>query len=151
MLPFLSLYSLNTATDTFSNVFSLLLYVVVIAFTLNTFAHIYSVLLLETPVENYNAKYFDYLYFSIVTFTTLGFGDFTPSPESRMYAATQAVLGYIYLGILVGKIISVSTSKKSSFNNFEKTSNSKSKGEIKKQRITLYPGETVDWKHNGKN
>ena len=43
----------------------------------------------------------DCLYFSIVTFTTLGYGDFRPTPECRMFAATEAVLGYIYFGLTV--------------------------------------------------
>lgn len=43
----------------------------------------------------------DCLYFSIVTFTTLGYGDFRPTPQCRMFAATEAVLGYIYFGLTV--------------------------------------------------
>ena len=46
----------------------------------------------------------DVLYFSIVTWTTLGYGDFRPSPDTRMYAASQAVLGYFYMGILIAKL-----------------------------------------------
>ena len=42
------------------------------------------------------------LYFSIVTWTTLGYGDLRPSLDSRFYAAIEALLGYIYMGILVG-------------------------------------------------
>ena len=38
------------------------------------------------------------LYFSIVTFTTLGYGDFQPAPSVRLLASLQAVLGYIALG-----------------------------------------------------
>ena len=45
------------------------------------------------------------LYFSIVTFTTLGYGDFQPQPDMRLLAATQAILGYIYLGLVVGLLI----------------------------------------------
>jgi hypothetical protein len=42
------------------------------------------------------------LYFSIVTWTTLGYGDFSPPPEIRLVAATQAILGYIFFGTAVG-------------------------------------------------
>lgn len=42
------------------------------------------------------------LYFSIVTWTTLGYGDFTPPPELRLLAAIQALLGYVFFGISVG-------------------------------------------------
>ncbi len=44
----------------------------------------------------------DALYFSIVTFTTLGYGDLTPVDQFKIVAAGQAVLGYITLGIIVG-------------------------------------------------
>ena len=44
----------------------------------------------------------DGLYFSVVTWTTLGYGDFTPPPEIRLIAAMQALLGYGFFGIIVG-------------------------------------------------
>jgi len=43
----------------------------------------------------------DGLYFSVVTLTTLGYGDFQPKPALRLVAAGQAVLGYVYLGMIV--------------------------------------------------
>lgn len=46
----------------------------------------------------------DHYYFSAVTWTTLGYGDFRPSKDARVYAASQAVLGYLYMGILVAKL-----------------------------------------------
>jgi len=45
---------------------------------------------------------YDEIYFSVVTWTTLGYGDIEPSREVRMVAAGEALLGYIYLGLLVG-------------------------------------------------
>lgn len=44
----------------------------------------------------------DHLYFSIVTFSTLGYGDFTPSGNSRLFAAYEALIGNVHLGFLVG-------------------------------------------------
>ena len=44
----------------------------------------------------------DGLYFSVVTFTTLGYGDIQPSPDGRLLAACQALYGYLYLGLAVG-------------------------------------------------
>jgi len=41
-------------------------------------------------------------YFSIVTWTTLGYGDFSPSPEARLFAASEAILGYLFMGIFIG-------------------------------------------------
>ncbi len=43
----------------------------------------------------------DGLYFSIVTFTTLGYGDFQPRSDLRLYAALQSLMGYTVLGIMV--------------------------------------------------
>lgn len=43
----------------------------------------------------------DALYFSVVTSTTLGYGDFTPLGPGRPLAAIQALTGYIILGIIV--------------------------------------------------
>jgi hypothetical protein len=40
------------------------------------------------------------IYYSLVTFTTLGYGDFQPTPGARPIAALQAVTGYIILGVL---------------------------------------------------
>lgn len=45
------------------------------------------------------------IYFSIVTFTTLGYGDFQPNPALRLLAAIQALFGYLYLGLFVGAAI----------------------------------------------
>ncbi|WP_421785351.1 potassium channel family protein [Hyphobacterium sp.] len=41
------------------------------------------------------------VYFSIVTLTTLGYGDFTPLGDNRMAAASQALTGYVVLGMIV--------------------------------------------------
>ena len=49
----------------------------------------------------------DGLYFSIVTWTTLGYGDFQPKPELRLMAAAQAVFGYLFLGLIVGSVSSL--------------------------------------------
>ncbi len=42
------------------------------------------------------------LYFSMVTLTTLGYGDVTPASGIRLIAAIQALLGYLNLGLIVG-------------------------------------------------
>lgn len=53
---------------------------------------------------NTDVGFLDALYFSIVTFTTLGYGDFQPAPELRIVSALQALSGYIFLGLLIGFI-----------------------------------------------
>ena len=42
------------------------------------------------------------LYFSVVTWTSLGYGDFAPPADIRLLAAIQALLGYAFFGISVG-------------------------------------------------
>lgn len=42
------------------------------------------------------------LYFSVVTWTTLGYGDFTPPHALRLVAAGEALFGYVFFGMVVG-------------------------------------------------
>ena len=49
----------------------------------------------------------DALYFSIVTWTTLGYGDFQPVEDLRLFAAYQAFVGYVYMGVLAGVVVSI--------------------------------------------
>jgi len=49
-----------------------------------------------------NPGWFKYFYFSIVTFTTLGFGDVVPvSGLGEFIVATEVILGYVMLGGLI--------------------------------------------------
>jgi hypothetical protein len=41
------------------------------------------------------------IYFSVITWTTVGYGDFTPSPETRSCAALEALLGYVFMALLI--------------------------------------------------
>jgi hypothetical protein len=45
------------------------------------------------------------LYFSAVTFTTLGYGDFAPTPDARLIAAFEAFFGYLFLGTYAAAIV----------------------------------------------
>ena len=45
------------------------------------------------------------LYFSLITWTTLGYGDLRPPESLRLLAGSQAILGYISMGILVALIL----------------------------------------------
>jgi len=47
-----------------------------------------------------------FLYFSLVTLTTLGFGDITPLADgARVLTVLEAVLGQVYLTILVARLV----------------------------------------------
>lgn len=48
----------------------------------------------------------DLVYYSFATLTTLGYGDITPvSRSARMFAVTQAIVGQIYLTVLVARLV----------------------------------------------
>lgn len=54
----------------------------------------------------------DWLYFSFVTMTTLGYGDITPiSATARTIAYLQAVFGQFYIAILVAGLVSAYITK----------------------------------------
>lgn len=59
----------------------------------------------SVATANLDSRFLSGLYFSVVTFTTLGYGDFQPHPDLRLLAGFEAVLGYIYLGLTVGAAI----------------------------------------------
>ena len=50
-----------------------------------------------TPISFWTA-----LYFSVVTWTTIGYGDYSPAPALQLIAALEAAIGYVYLGLIVG-------------------------------------------------
>lgn len=49
--------------------------------------------------ETYSAEA---VYFSAVTFSTLGYGDISPCAPQRLVAASQAIRGNLHLGLIVG-------------------------------------------------
>lgn len=52
-----------------------------------------------------------YTYFSIVTFTTLGYGEFTPDNTTRFYAAFEAVIGFLFVPLIISQFLSVNNEK----------------------------------------
>ncbi len=49
---------------------------------------------------------FDAIYFSIVTFTTAGYGDFYPIGFGRVFALIDVVVGLAFTALLIGKVAS---------------------------------------------
>ena len=54
----------------------------------------------------------DFVYFSFVTMTTLGFGDIAPAmPITRFLVYLEAIVGQFYLAILVASLVGSKISK----------------------------------------
>ena len=64
-------------------------------------------LVMSADGNQFYPKWRDALYFSVVTFTTLGYGDTAPREEYRLVAAFQAIYGYLSLGALAGTAVSI--------------------------------------------
>jgi len=53
-----------------------------------------------------NPVFWDMIYFSFVTLTTLGYGDITPAaPVARAMAYTEAIVGQLYIAVLIGTLV----------------------------------------------
>lgn len=59
---------------------------------------------LLAPGGGITRRFSECLYFSIITFTSVGYGDFTPTPGARPIAAAEAITGYFFIGLLVAVI-----------------------------------------------
>ena len=53
-------------------------------------------------------------YFSVITWTALGYGHIFPSHSARIWVMLEVFLGYIHMGILVGLILELATKNKPS-------------------------------------
>jgi hypothetical protein len=51
------------------------------------------------------------LYFSLITWTTVGYGDFVPTEGTRLLAGIEALFGYFYMALLVGVFMLIATQK----------------------------------------
>jgi len=57
---------------------------------------------------------FTAMYFSYVTLCTVGYGDIVPvTPAARMLAAVEAMTGTFYMAIMIARLVSLYSSRKS--------------------------------------
>lgn len=76
------------------------------------FTSIYTVILIFdpqaiSPLQNSAADAGELMYYSLVTLTTLGYGDIVAvSPTARMISALEAVAGNLYMAILISTLAS---------------------------------------------
>ncbi len=59
----------------------------------------------STNDEVVSGNWLNAIYFSVVTWTTLGYGDFRPIDELKIWVMVEALMGYIFMGLLVGKVL----------------------------------------------
>ena len=84
---------------------SLPLSIASIAYALLFFACVYRACgLIDTADQSETHDPLTCLYFSIVTWTTLGYGDFRPMPADRLLAAAEAVVGYVVMAIMISSL-----------------------------------------------
>lgn len=58
-------------------------------------------------------EYVDFLYYSLITLTTTGYGDITPAlAPVRLAAAFEAVVGQFYMAILVARLVGLHISQR---------------------------------------
>ena len=51
-------------------------------------------------------EFYQFFYFSLVTVTTVGYGDMAPvSTAARTCASLEAIMGQVYLTILVARLV----------------------------------------------
>lgn len=93
--------AVNVSTFTFITLAALIL----------CYATLYRIGGLHCTVEGFIAnEKLDSLYFSGVTWTTVGYGDFVPKPGlSRFFAVVEAVHSYMFLAVYVSLLIHMLT------------------------------------------
>ena len=82
-------------------------YFLVVGLVVNVWAptSLYQDLGIVGPKGEVTHDFVDCLYFSMATWTTLG-TDFQPTPNGRLYVAGEALLGYLFMAVALGLIVS---------------------------------------------
>ena len=70
------------------------------------FGQIYRLSGLEVPSDR-----FDYIYFSFVTFTTVGYGEIVPTGATRLVSIVEAMVGFFTMPLLVAQILNLMNSQ----------------------------------------
>jgi len=66
----------------------------------------------EGNLLHYKCLFQNFFYFSLTTLTTVGYGDIFPVlGQARMFAAMEAVIGQVYLTVIVARIVGLHISK----------------------------------------
>jgi hypothetical protein len=107
-IVYISALSINTPRVLIDNHY-LVMFVAacILMIALASFARLYHMVgITEIATGERSKSMLDCLYYSIITWTTVGYGDFVPmSRRSRMVAATESLLGYVTMAALVAGIL----------------------------------------------
>jgi hypothetical protein len=76
-------------------------YFIILIVTVFIFAIIYWRYGLISNSKKIDISFFNAIYFSLTTWTTLGYGDFAPIPRLRHITSFEAISGYIGLGLFI--------------------------------------------------
>lgn len=91
-------------------------YTLVLVVIITVFAIIYWRYDLIQNSKHIDVSFLTSIYFSVTTWTTLGYGDFSPVERLRHITSVQAILGYVSLGVLItlasGYINNMATNRK---------------------------------------
>lgn len=78
-----------------------------VVFAITSFAVLYSMNGIITPTAKSDHNFKHALYFSTVTWTTLGYGDYQPTEPLQLVAATEALCGYVTMAMFLGALLVV--------------------------------------------
>lgn len=93
---------------TLSTVLGAVLAYTLLAFLFSSLYHAIDILSTEPFFAQGKAPEADYLYFSFVTLTTLGYGDLSPALEiGKRLIVLEALLGEVFLVVLVARMVSL--------------------------------------------
>jgi hypothetical protein len=100
--------SFRSKSSSATNVYWIVTFIVLVPCIIATFALINTgAVLVHSNVEIEPSKS-EALYFSVVTFTTLGYGDYSPSEALRPISAFQALLGFTFIPLFIAELIKFS-------------------------------------------
>jgi hypothetical protein len=75
----------------------------------------FGALIPETTIKATHGELHLFSYFSLVTLSTLGYGDITPlTPLARSLSSLEAVVGQLYIAVLIARLVGMHIAQKQS-------------------------------------